>query len=175
MVIIGIIGVLAAVTAAVLPSYIKTAKADSGALQALDILRAGREMAISQRRNIRVVFSGTNTIQIIREDIGANSAVVGTTVLRTVELENRIHFYRFEAFGDTPDAFAPGTEAISFGTSLTRRFTSEGTFVNAAGDAMNGTLFIAVPEDKSTARAISFFGATALLRVWRWTGTTWVE
>ena len=41
-------------------------------------------------------------------------------------------------------------------------FTSEGTFVNQQGDVMNGTVFLAIPGDPSSPRAISIFGRPAL-------------
>ena len=47
----------------------------------MDTLRLARETAISQRRNVRVVFVGLDAIQTTREDIGANGVVTGTTVL----------------------------------------------------------------------------------------------
>jgi hypothetical protein len=54
-------------------------------------------------------------------------------------------------------------------------FTSEGTFVNANGDPINGTVFFSIPNQKNSARAITIMGATALIRVWRWNGREWVE
>ena len=54
-------------------------------------------------------------------------------------------------------------------------FTSEGTFVDQQGDPLNGTLFLSVPGDPSSARAITMFGPTALIRAWRWNGQEWVE
>jgi hypothetical protein len=132
-------------------------------------------VAISQRRNVRVEFIEPNTIQIVRENIGAGGVVVGTTLLRQAELENGMNFMLINGQPDTPDRFGRNGWR-SFGPSPTRRFTSEGSFINAQGDALNGTLFMAVSEaEPNTARAITFFGATALLRVWRWDGSQWVE
>ena len=34
---------------------------------------------------------------------------------------------------------------------------------------------LAVPGEPNTARAITFFGPTALLRGWKWDGKKWVE
>lgn len=77
---------------------------------------------------------------------------------------------------DTPDGFGAGMgSAVAFGPSPTRMFTSEGTFVNQQGDALNGTLFLSISGDKLSPRAITIFGATALLRAWRWNGREWVE
>jgi hypothetical protein len=174
LMVVAIAAVCLAVTVAVNPQFIRTAKADSGLTQALDIIRSARETAISQRRNMRVNFVGANRIQVVRENIGAGGAVVSTTVLRDVQLENGLCFILFNGQPDTPDAFGR-TTAASFGASPTRMFTSEGSFINSQGDPLNGTLFLGVPEQPASARAITFFGPTALLRTWRWDGGKWVE
>lgn len=174
MIVVAILGTLAAVSIMVSPAFMKHAKAESGIAQAVDALRVGRETAISQRRNVRIEFLGLNAIRTVRQDIGVNGAVTGTTVLATVELENNMRFQLESGLPDTPDGFGNGT-AISFGTSPERMFTSEGTLVNQQGDVMNGTLFLSVPGDPQSSRAISIFGPTALVRVWRWDGRQWVE
>jgi hypothetical protein len=47
--------------------------------------------------------------------------------------------------------------------------------VDANGDVMNGTLFLAIPNDRNSARAITVFGTTGMMRAWRWDGSKWVE
>jgi len=174
LVVVGILGTLAAITIMVSPAFMKHAKAEAGVAQAVSALRLGRETAISQRRNVKLEFVGLSAIRTVRQDIGTNGVVVGTTVLSTVELENNAKFRIEPGVPDTPDGFGNGT-AISFGTSPERMFTSEGTLVDQQGDIMNGTLFISIPGDPQSARAISIFGPTALVRVWRWDGRQWVE
>ena len=179
LVVVALLGTLAAMAIMVSPAFLKTARADAGIEQAMDTLRLARETAISQRRNVRVVFVGLDAIQTTREDIGANGVVTGTTVLRTVQFENRMQFRVVSAVPNTPDAFslanATASGALAFGTSTTRMFTSEGTFVNQAGDVLNGTIFLAIQGDSLSARAITIFGPTALIRAWRWNGRDWVE
>jgi hypothetical protein len=134
------------------------------------VIRNAREVAISQRRNVQLVFVGNNVIRSVRQDLPN-----GTTVLRTVQLESRMEFLR-PIPNDTPDQFATSQpSAIAFGQSGSRAFTSEGTFVDANGDVLNGTLFLAIPNQPNSARAITIFGTTALLRTWRWDGASWVE
>ena len=52
---------------------------------------------------------------------------------------------------NTPDRFPGHRPALAFGTpAATRRmFTSEGTFVDQDGDVLNGTVFLAVPNDRA--------------------------
>lgn len=172
-VVIGILGTLAAIAIMVSPAFMQHAKAESGIAQAVDALRIGRQTAISQRRNVGIEFIGLTAIRTARQDIGTNGQVTGTTVLNTVELENNFQF-RLEGLPDTPDGFG-NQGAINFGSSPERYFTSEGTLVNQQGDIINGTIFLAIPGDPSSPRAVSIFGATALVRVWRWDGRQWVE
>jgi prepilin-type N-terminal cleavage/methylation domain-containing protein len=175
MVVVGLIGVLSAMAIMVGPSFTKTARADASTAQVIDAIRSAREQAISQRRNIELRFLMPNAIQTQRVDIGANGVQTGLTVLRTVELENNMEIRR-DVTANTPDLF-PGAGPTAFGVpAATRRmFTSEGTFVDQDGDVLNGTVFLAVPNDPLSSRAITIMGATALIRLWRWNGREWVD
>lgn len=174
LMVVAILGTMAGMAALVSPSFIRHQKAEAGVLQALEVIRNARETAISQRRNVQIQFNGTNIIQAVRENIPN-----GTTTLRTVQLEGRIEFLRVSGVPDTPDLFATGppaqTGAVAFGPSATRSFTSEGTLIDASGDVINGTLFLAIQNQPNSARAVSIVGTTALLRTWRWDGIKWVE
>lgn len=170
LMVVAIGGTLASMAVVVGPSFLRHARADSGTSQALDALRGAREIAISQRRNVEVRFLGTNAIQVARVEIPGGA----TTVLRGVEFENGVRFTLTAGLPDTPDRFGNAT-AIAFGPSATRMFTSEGTLVDASGDPLNGTVFLGIPNQPNTARAITIFGTTALLRAWRWDGRAWVE
>jgi prepilin-type N-terminal cleavage/methylation domain-containing protein len=173
-VVVAILGVLAAITILVSPAFMQHAKAESGIAQAVDALRVARETAISQRRNVMIQFIGLTAIRTVRQDIGVNGVVTGTTTLATVELENNMQFRIESGIPDTPDGFG-NSSAVNFGTSPQRMFTSEGTLVNQTGDVINGTVYLCRRGDIGSARAISIFGPTALLRVWRWDGRQWVE
>jgi prepilin-type N-terminal cleavage/methylation domain-containing protein len=175
LIVVAIMGTLAAMAVLVMPNFIRHQKAEAGISQALEVIRNAREIAISQRRNVQIRFTGTNVIEIVREDISP----VGTTPLRSVKFENGVRFLRVPGVPDTPDFFATGPPAqpgaIAFGPSATRAFTSEGTLIDVNGDVLNGTVFLAIPDQPNSARAISIFGTTALLRTWRWNGARWVD
>ena len=173
-VVVGILGVLATITIMVSPAFMQHAKAESGIAQAVDVLRIARETAISQRRNVMIEFVGLTAIRTVRQDIGVDGVLTGTTTLSTVELENNVRFRLEPGLPDTPDGFG-NSSAVNFGPSPQRMFTSEGTLVNQTGDVINGTVYLARAGDIGSARAISIFGPTALLRVWRWDGRQWVE
>ena len=177
LVVVALMGVLAVMAIMVSPSFIRSARADASIVQLMDAIRSAREVAISQRRNVELRFVGLDAVQTVRVDIGANGVQTGTTVLRTVEFENRMQI-RLDPNvpADTPDLFGR-TTATSFGTPAATRliFTSEGTFVDQDGDVLNGTVFLSIPNEANSARAITIMGATALLHAWRWNGREWVE
>lgn len=180
LVAVGIIGVLAGMTMLVMPNVVAMAKADSGASQLATILRTAREQAITERRNIQLTFVLPNRVQVLRENLGpgpGNTVVVtGQTLLSDTTLEQGMEFVRFApALPDTPDGFAPGAGTIVFTGLPPWQFTPEGTLVSQSGDPINGTVFLGQPIDPGTARAITLFGVTALLREWRWNGARWVE
>lgn len=175
MVVVGLAATMMLMAVMVAPSFTQTAKADGGLEQVMDLLRSAREVAVSQRRNVEVRFIGTTGLQTVRRDIGTNGVSTGTTTLRTIELENKMQL-RLDpnVSADTPDHFGNAT-ATSFGATGSRMFTSEGTFVDANGDILNGSIFISTPGQVNSGRAVTVMGATALVRSWRWDGKKWVE
>ena len=175
IIVVGLLGTLTAMAIMVSPSFLRMAKADAGVSQVMDVLRLARETAVSQRRNVMIRPIGLNALQTVRQDIGAGGVVTGTTVLRTVECENGVQFRLEPGVPNTPDLFPTNGTPISFGPSPSRMFTSEGTFVDQQGDPLNGTFFLSRPGDPLSARAITIFGPTALIRVWQWNGREWVE
>jgi prepilin-type N-terminal cleavage/methylation domain-containing protein len=159
------------------PGMLKTAKADSGLAQAAAGLRAAREMSVGSRRNVRVTF-GTNTIINTRvEFCSPTPCTPATTVVRTTTFEGRTEFRQPTGVPtDTSDNFGFGsTDGINLGTLTPAMFTTDGSFVNSNGDILNGTIFIGIPGDPLSIRAISIFGPTGALHLWKWNGRAWVE
>jgi prepilin-type N-terminal cleavage/methylation domain-containing protein len=173
------------------PAMLKTSRADGGLAELASAVRSAREQSISNRRNVRITF-GTNTVSVTRVEYcpatctpspGGNWAsysgcsttcTQNTTVTRTVTLEGRTEFRLVTGLPDTPDAFG-NSAAVALGTLVPAMFTTDGSFINSNGDVLNGTLFIAVPGDSLSARAVTIFGATGAMHLWRWNGRVWVE
>jgi prepilin-type N-terminal cleavage/methylation domain-containing protein len=172
--VVGILGTVAAMAMMVSPIYSQHARAEGGISQVVDVMRLAREVAISQRRNVEVLFIGLNAVQARRIDIGANGAQTGTTILRTVELENGVQIRLEAGVPDTPDLFGMAS-ATDFDMAGPWMFTSEGTFVGGTGDVTNGTVFLSIPNQANSARAVTVMGATALIRTWHWNGREWME
>jgi prepilin-type N-terminal cleavage/methylation domain-containing protein len=170
MVVLGLIAVMSAVAVMVMPAALRSATADSAATRVASVLRTAREQAISQRRNIRVTFTAPNQVVVTRINVPATS----TTTLGTTVLEAGTAFQLFAGLPDTPDAFGSAS-ATAFGTATTVMFTSEGTFVDQNGDPVNGTVFLGRGVESLSARAVTIFGPTALIRQWRWNGGRWTN
>ena len=182
LMVMAIIGVLAGVAIGVTPSIIESAKGASGAQQLDGFLKRTREAAISRRRNIRIQFMAPDRIQSALMPVPGVPG--GPTVLETMPLEGGIGFRQFaEVTADTPDAFgdaAPVTiagvayDAFIAGPNVAM-FTSEGVFADANGFPVNATVFLGKERRPETANALTIFGATAMLRTFRWDGSRWVR
>ena len=169
MFVVLIIAAVGAIAVMVMPIAIQFAKADSGVQQVESALRVAREQAIGQRRNVQVAFVAPNRITVTRVETDGTLTPISST-----DLENRLQLILFAGLPDTPDAFGNATPA-SFGGAASVAFTSEGTFVDQNGDQVNGSVFIGVPNEPTSARAVTIFGPTALIRAWTWQGTNWVD
>jgi len=147
---------------------------DSALATARAQMRTAREMAISQRRNVQVTFPSPNQIQLHRLD-----QPVGQTDFPPVTLSSRGQFMLFAGLPDTPASFG-NNGAIEFGGQVggptMMVFQSDGSFVDFnSGQPINGTLFIGIANNSSSARALTILGATGRTRSYRWNGFQWNE
>jgi hypothetical protein len=54
-------------------------------------------------------------------------------------------------------------------------FSSEGAFVDIAGNPVNATVSLGIEDDPLSATAVTILGATATVERWRWTGVAWTK
>jgi prepilin-type N-terminal cleavage/methylation domain-containing protein len=175
IVVVAMIGVLAAIAIGVTPSIISTAKGQSGAQQLASFLKRHREMAISRRRNIEIAFTAPNLVSSVQRGVAdPGDPPPLPTPLETMYLEGRVEFRLFPAVPDTPDGFGNGT-AISLGGANPVMFTSEGGFTDVNGDPINASLYLGIQDQENTANALTIIGTTATVRAWRWDGSRWVQ
>jgi hypothetical protein len=176
MVVVTLVVVLGATALMVTSGAWQRSRADSSVATVMGELRLARDSAVSQRRDVEVQFVNPNQIRVLRHDIGAGGAEVGTTLLHSVFLENQVEFLLTPGVPDTPDGFGQ-TAAISFGTATALMFRSEGTFTdsNPNLDPLNGTVFFGIRNQTMSARAVTIFGPTAVIRGFTWNGRQWVE
>ena len=171
MIVVAIIGIMGGAAAIVTPRMLAQSKADSSLTAALSAIRLVQERSVGERRNFDVVFTAPNRMRMYRVLVPGP----GSTLVTDVRLETGQKFMQFAGLPDTPDAFGAGAP-LSFGVTPTMTFTSEGSFVDSSGDVLNGTVFLGHDgQDATSARAITIFGATGLVRSWRWDGRRWVE
>lgn len=130
-------------------------------------LKLARETAINERRPVEVEFIPPNAVRIVRHEIPE-----GETVLHTAVLENHTEFLLFDGQPDTPDGFGR-TGAVALSGAESVQFTADGMFTDAAGNPVNGSIFLGQHGKPMTSRAITIFGPTATLRTYRWNGAEW--
>jgi len=170
-----IVSILLAVTVLVLPSAITSAKADSGSSQLSALLRTAREQAVTERRNVEIRFVAPDRAEAWRQEIDDDGVEIGETLVQEVFIGERMEMQRFADLPDTPDGFGAAPDPVVFTGDAPWCFTSEGTLVDANGDVVNGSVFLGQPAAPMTARAVTLFGPTALLREWQWNGRAWTE
>ena len=97
-----------------------------------------------------------------------------STPLESTYLEGRLEFRQFAGVPDTPDAFG-NAAAVVVGGANPVMFTSEGSFTDVDGNPINASIFLGVPNQASTANALTIIGTTATVRTFRWDGSRWVQ
>lgn len=172
LVTVGIMGTIAAMATVQIGLARPSFKGDGAMRTVIAQLNIARELALTQRRFVRVDFvTATNEIRITREDVPN-----GTTVIQTVPMEGGIRFGLTAGVPDTPDNFGNAT-AISFGAATQLRFTTDGTMVDQAGNPISGSVFLNWPGvgqgQERAARAVTILGATGRIRGYKWDGRNW--
>lgn len=171
---LGIASVLAALAMPVSNQYVRWAKADSATEATLRVITGARDRAIAERRNIELTFVMPNILRLERENIDASGNTTSKTTELEVMLDNGQQFLKFTGVPDTPDAFG-NSSAVTFGGTAPYMFASDGTLVDSSGDPVNGTILTGTPNQKETARAVTIFGASGLIRSWKWRGSSWAK
>jgi prepilin-type N-terminal cleavage/methylation domain-containing protein len=174
LVVVAVVGVLAATAIPITDSFVRSARADSSVAAAMTAIDMAHDRAVSERRNFVLTFVGTNRIRLDRQEIDAAGTVIGNTTVEEFVLENGQEFVRFSGVPDTPDAFG-ATGAQSFTGLAPVMFTSDGSLVDSNGDVVNGSIFFGIPNQPATARGVTIFGVTGLTRIWKWRGSQWME
>ena len=144
-------------------------QADGGMRVVMAQLNTARELAITQRRQMQVIFVDPNRVQIIRQELANNQ----TTVLSDVSIEGGVQYALVSGVPDTPDAFGIGS-AKYFGTATKTLFGTDGMLIDQSGNPANGTISLAIPAFKRTSRAVTVLGSTGRVRGYKWDGRQWV-
>jgi prepilin-type N-terminal cleavage/methylation domain-containing protein len=167
LVVVGIASVLSAMAMFEIGNARPAYKGDGAMRVIMAQMNTAREMAITQRRYMEVVFASGNQVQIVRHDAGA-----ATTVLSTIPLEGGVKFALLAAVPDTPDAFG-NHSAVDFGSATKFMFGTDGRLIDQGGGLINGTIYLAVPNEPRSQRAVTILGNTGRVRGYKWNGAAW--
>lgn len=168
MLVVSIMGILATMAIVQFNVAQPVLKGDGAMRVIMGQMRTARELAISERRYMRVTFTNPNEVEIFREQVpGPATVSKGQTIL-----EGGVRFIQIASLSDTPDAFGKAAP-IDFGLATNIKFSPDGTLVNQDGAPINGTVFMAIPNVSLSARAITVLGSTGRIRAYRWDGSGW--
>jgi Tfp pilus assembly protein FimT len=153
-------------------SLLPNLKANSAMDQLSSQLRAARDTAMTQRRQVEVQFVGNNQLTVtVVEPVGVSPAT-------TITLGGGAQFMLFAGLPDTPMAF--GNQAATYfggvsGGPVGMQFMTTGALVDANGNPISGTVFLGIPGPTTTPRAVTVLGATGRIREYHWDGKVWQE
>jgi type II secretory pathway pseudopilin PulG len=159
--------VLMAMTVVQIRASRATMVADNAMRHVMGEMARARDMAIQQRRNIQITFHNGNEIRLRRLEIPS-----GTTNLRYTTLEGNLRFALPSGTPDTTDGFGAGSP-LDFDGDGSVIFNSDGMLVDSTGTVINGTVFLAAPNDPYATRAVTILGSTGRVRGFRRMNTTW--
>jgi prepilin-type N-terminal cleavage/methylation domain-containing protein len=190
MVVVGIIftvtGILVVKSFGSMESY----KANSAMDVVVSQLRVARQLAISQRRTVFVwvdttFTGGGNGSQHINYQIQPppppSAELPGPLI--SVALPGQTQYLLPVGVPDTPMAFGTCSQnAVCIGNvnggPPIMQFNSTGTFTDATGlSPLNGTIFVSIPGQPLTTRAVTIMGGTGRVRPYTYLGPSsgWIE
>jgi prepilin-type N-terminal cleavage/methylation domain-containing protein len=189
--VVGIIAILASFAVMSTVSSTYNSRANAAMDSVISQLRTAREMAISMRRNVLVQITTPNKIQLTVETLPGEAP--GATIAPAYLNDNvagGAQFYVFPGVPDTPMNFG-NSQPINFApasggsSGLSVMFSTSGTLVGTTltsgfstvgnNNPVNASIFIGIPGQQNTARAITILGATGRVRSYFWTGQSWQE
>jgi prepilin-type N-terminal cleavage/methylation domain-containing protein len=175
VVVVAIVGVVLSIGFMSIDRTMPQMRAERAARQVAAMMREGRTLALTKRRNVQMNFiNATNRIELAE----INPAAPDPSWPPSVILAGDSRFIVFPGQSDTPDGFGiPAgsvAPAVSFdGAPVTNvRFEADGFIESAPDEPMNGTVFVGVAGRPDTAHAVTVMGATGRVRIWRWNPTT---
>jgi prepilin-type N-terminal cleavage/methylation domain-containing protein len=170
LVVVALIAVGIAIAIPVSQAMVNRAKHDSALVVTQAFIDAARDRAVAERRNVEISYVAPNRLFAHRVEVPSGLK----TQVAESQLEGGQEVRVFPSVPDTPDAFGK-TTAFQFTGTGPWMFTSDGSLIDSAGDVANGTIFFGVPYQPESARAVTVFGVTGMIRSWKWRGAQWSE
>ena len=166
---VGIMGVLMSMAVFQIGQSLPGYRGDGGMRIVIAQINTARELAITQRRKMRLTFTNGNKVSIIREEVTTPAT---TTTLSSVLLEGGAGFNLASGVPDTPDAFG-NSSATYFGTATQIKFDTDGSLTDQSGFTLNGSVFVSLANQPRSLRAVTVLGSTGRVRGYRWDGLRW--
>jgi prepilin-type N-terminal cleavage/methylation domain-containing protein len=166
--VLAVASVILALTAGFYPQAKATIQGDSAMRVLKWQLKLARETAINERRAVQVEFLPPNRVRLLRHNLTDEVP----TEIGGATLEHHMEFRLFQGHPDSPDTFG-NSAALSFSGAASIRFTADGMLTDAAGQPINGTVFLGQAGRPMSARALTIFGPTSTIRTYRWNGSEW--
>lgn len=150
-----------AMAVAPLMSALTTYRADSQAQRVIGLLRVARETAITRQRDVELVVDiAARRLRLVLHE-GGNE-----TLMRELILESGVEFLQFAGMG-APEGLGDAGP-IDFSGAPTLLFISDGTLVADDDLPVSGTIFLGIPGQPISARAVTVSGTTARARLYDW-------
>ena len=167
-VVTGLVALVSTVAVIQMKSALATLDADKAANLVQSQFNYARQLAVNDRRNVSIGFSGANGIKVTRQESGG-----GTTLMSDVTLPTGYTFAYPSGVVDTPDQFLAGSSlylsigtvgtAVFIGAGTTGTFIGDGTFVDGSNVLLNGSVFTKGSTTGSS-RAITLSGSSGRVK-----------
>lgn len=186
LIVLAIMGIMLSIVLFSMTAHKNAYKSDDETLRIINVLREASQLALTQRQPMRVELDATNkTIKIFDENL---AGVGDDQQVRIVYLENSTNIREDVAPSGITAPNPPNYTASAFaGTNpkvWTIWFRRDGTVTDNASPPIpnSSTLYIWQPDPANTnqaknnkqVRAITVFGGTGVIRLWKYNGTKFV-
>lgn len=177
--------IMAGITVLALMPLFKQNHVDAAYDTTLSVIRTYRSQSITQSKRYIIQFTAPGMITVQYWGVGVPVSPAPVTVA-TYTLPNDIQFATQSGFpGAAPDGLGSGGAAIDFdqGMGLGGQnyimFMPDGSSQDLQGNYNSGVVYLTLPGDLYSSRAVSVLGTTGRIRGWRLYsqggGNTWVQ
>jgi prepilin-type N-terminal cleavage/methylation domain-containing protein len=171
MMMVTLIGILGSMAIFQIGSARPAMVADGAMRTVMGQLNLARETAVAQRRQVDVICDeDKQVLRLIRRNLPE-----GTTLLAETPFESGVRYGLPESLPeDTPDKFGKGAE-VYFAAAQSISFNSDGMLIDGGGSPVNGTIFLMLPKQTLSLRAVTVLGSIGRVRGYRWNGVAWTR
>lgn len=186
MIVLAIMGIMLSIALFGMLGHKNAYKADDETLRIINVLREASQLALTQRQPMRVELDATNkTVKIYDENLPGTG---DDQQVRVVYLENSSIIREDVPPTGITAPNPPNYTAAAFTGTTTKVWTiwfrRDGTVTDNASPPIpnSSTLYIWQPDPTNTnqakntkqVRAITVFGGTGVIRLWKYNGTKFV-